>query len=94
MRKAARLLIHGRVQGVYFRQGTREQARRRGISGWVRNLPDGSVEALLEGEELDLREMIEWCSHGPPGARVDEVKVEWLQPTGELSDFHIRYDAY
>ncbi len=92
MVKAVRLRVFGRVQGVYFRQGTREQAERRGVTGWVRNLPDGSVEALLEGEEEGLREIVEWCSHGPPGARVEDIRVEWLEPTGRYEDFSIRYD--
>lgn len=90
--RAVRLRVYGRVQGVYFRQGTREQARARGLTGWVRNLPDGSVEALFEGEEAGLREVIAWCSHGPPAARVDDMEVEWLEPTGGYADFAIRYD--
>jgi len=62
-----------------------------GVSGWVRNLPDGRVEAVVEGEENSVKRLIEWTWVGPPGARVDSVKVSWQKPTGEFRDFKIRY---
>jgi len=81
----------GRVQGVFFRYETRREARKRNVKGWVRNLPDGRVEALFEGEEEKVLELIEFCKHGPPGARVTNVEVEWGEYTGEFKDFYIRH---
>ena len=68
-----RLTIRGRVQGVWFREATRIEAQRLGVSGWVKNCQDGSVEAVLEGNEGPVRVMEGWCHHGPPAARVIEV---------------------
>jgi len=83
--------VSGRVQGVFFRYETRREARKRNVKGWVRNLPDGRVEALFEGEEEKVLELIEFCKHGPPGARVTNVEVEWGEYTGEFKDFYIRH---
>ena len=69
------LRIYGRVQGVYFRESTRKEAERLGVRGWVRNVPDGSVEALVEGDEAQVDALIRWCHRGPPAARVDDVKL-------------------
>ncbi len=77
------LRIHGRVQGVYFRESTRQEAERLGVRGWVRNLPDGSVEAQVEGEEAAVDALVRWCHRGPPAARVDEVKVGEAPSGGE-----------
>ena len=85
------LRVTGRVQGVFFRQSAREQAERLGLSGWVRNLPDGSVEALFAGERLLVEQAVAWCRQGPPRARVDEVVVMWLDGPAETGDFAIRY---
>ena len=71
----AKLKIHGRVQGVFFRQSTREKARQLGLSGWVKNMPDGTVEALATGPEPVVQELIAWCEHGPPYASVEKVDV-------------------
>jgi len=84
------IVVSGRVQGVWFRAATREQALRLGLHGWVRNLPDGRVEALLEGEEHAVRRLLEWCKTGPPGARVDLVDARWETATNELEGFSIR----
>ena len=65
-----RLKIEGRVQGVFFRAATLEQAGRLGLKGWVRNCPDGSVEVVAEGERKKIEELVSWCHHGPPGAHV------------------------
>lgn len=70
-----RVHITGRVQGVFFRAKTKQEADRIGINGWVRNLPDGSVEALFEGDSEQLAQMVEWCRKGPSLARVDDVQV-------------------
>jgi len=85
------VLIEGRVQGVFFRAYTRDEARARGLSGWVRNLPDGRVEALFEGERAALDSMLAWCRQGPRYAYVDSVTEDWQPYQGDFSDFHIRY---
>ena len=73
--KRVRVRIHGRVQGVFFRAEARSRAESLGIAGWVRNAPDGSVEALFEGEPERVDSMVEWCRRGPSGAQVTEVEV-------------------
>lgn len=87
----AHLFIRGMVQGVFYRAFTRELAYRSSLKGWVRNLPDGSVEALFEGRRSDIDEAVRNCSSGPPGARVDSVDVRWEAYHGEFQDFQIRY---
>ena len=87
----ARLRIYGRVQGVFFRANMRSVAERLGVKGWVRNVPDGSVEAVLEGPRDKVEEVIRWAYRGPPLARVDRVEVEWEEYRGEFDDFTIRY---
>jgi len=79
------------VQGVFFRAYTREWAKELGVKGWVRNLPDGSVEAVFEGEEGRVKELIERCRKGPPRAVVEDVQVRWEKYKGEFDDFEIRY---
>jgi acylphosphatase len=74
--KRVRVRIHGRVQGVFFRAEARSRAESLGIAGWVRNAPDGSVEALFEGEPDRVDSMVEWCRHGPSGAHVNGVEFE------------------
>ncbi len=85
----AHLLISGRVQGVCYRAEAEEKANRLGVTGWVRNTPEGKVEALLEGEKEKVDAMIAWCHQGPPAARVNEVKVDWLTYKGDMTDFRI-----
>lgn len=85
------LRIYGRVQGVFFRANMRSVAERLGVKGWVRNLPDGSVEAVLEGPRDKVEEVVRWASRGPPLARVDRVEVDWEDYRGEFDDFTIRY---
>ena len=75
-RAAVRLRITGLVHGVFFRASMAEQASNRGVSGWVRNMADGSVHAFLEGDEDKVMRVVEWAKHGPPRARVDAVYVE------------------
>jgi acylphosphatase len=84
-----RVLICGLVQGVYFRDTCRRTAERHGVRGWVRNLPDGRVEAVFEGSDDAVRAMLEWSSQGPPAAEVKDVQVEAEPPEG-ISGFHIR----
>jgi acylphosphatase len=88
----ARVIIHGFVQGVAFRASTRNQAERLGIGGWVRNLSDGTVEALFEGELKKVEEMVAWCHRGPLGAHVTEVEIVRGPHQGEYHYFAIRYD--
>ena len=85
----AHVSIAGRVQGVYFRARTAEQAQRLGLSGWVRNAPQG-VEAVFEGSRATVERAIAWCHQGPPHAVVDTVDVVWERPEG-LKGFSIRY---
>jgi len=88
----ARLLISGLVQGVCFRAETVNEARRRGLSGWVRNLPGGRVEAVAEGPRGAVEQLVQWCRHGPPVARVTQVEVDWGTPAGNCDGFTVRYD--
>lgn len=87
--KQVQLVVRGRVQGVYFRASTQREARRLGLSGWVRNRPDGFVEMLAEGEEDGLKDLIAWANRGPSAARVERVDVRWRSFTGEFPDFRI-----
>ncbi|HEX7810885.1 MAG TPA: acylphosphatase [Burkholderiales bacterium] len=73
---ARRLCIRGHVQGVYYRESMRQQARAVGVTGWVRNRADGSVEAVVQGDHMAVERMIDWARRGPPAARVDEVRIE------------------
>jgi acylphosphatase len=84
-----RVVVHGRVQGVFFRDTVRREAERRGVAGWVRNRGDGAVEAVFEGPGDDLDAMVELSRRGPRGARVESVEVEEEQPEG-LSGFEVR----
>jgi acylphosphatase len=90
MKAAARVVFRGRVQGVFFRANTQEKAQNRGITGWVRNMDDGSVEALFEGEEGEVRRLIEDIERGEGmgAAQVTHMDVRWLKPEG-YSDFDI-----
>lgn len=80
-----RVVVHGLVQGVFFRDSCRREARAAGVTGWVRNARDGTVEALFEGPEDAVQRMLDWAAHGPPYARVDQVEVTEEQPTGHTS---------
>ena len=87
--KAVHLDISGVVQGVFFRQSTRQKAIQLGIRGWVRNSDDGTVEVVAEGEDEKLEEFIEWCNHGPSGAFVTAVKIRETQPS-QFKNFEVR----
>jgi acylphosphatase len=86
----ARVRVTGRVQGVFFRAETRDRAGSLGLSGWVSNEPDGSVEAVFEGERERVESMVDWCRRGPRGAEVEDVEVEWEEPQGRDGAFSVR----
>jgi acylphosphatase len=86
----AHVTIRGRVQGVYFRASTVYEAQNRGLTGWVRNCSDGSVEAVAEGDPNKVEEWIAWCGRGPLGARVEKVEVKRLPYLGEFQAFQIK----
>jgi len=83
--------VRGRVQGVFFRAATQETARGLNLTGWVRNRPDGSVEAVFEGEDDHVDIMLAWCRQGPPNARVEEVLIQEEPCSGLFLDFDIKY---
>jgi len=85
----AHVFVKGLVQGVYFRANTRDTARHLGLTGWVRNLPDGRVETVFEGDRGDVDEMIRWCGKGPDAARVDKIDIQREAYKGEFMDFSI-----
>lgn len=87
----AHLYISGRVQGVFFRANMRRVARLHGVRGWVRNLPDGRVEAVLEGRKESVMKVLEWARRGPPLARVEKIEVAWEEYKGEFEGFTIKY---
>ncbi len=81
------VFVSGRVQGVFFRQSTQRKAQSLHVKGWVRNLPDGRVEAVFEGEESAVKTLIDYCRHGPSAARVDDLEVRNENYVGEFSGF-------
>jgi acylphosphatase len=87
---AYRVRVYGRVQGVFFRASMKEVAEDLGVDGWVRNMPDGSVEALVSGEEEKVEKILEWCRRGPELARVNKVEITPADPPTEKG-FHIKY---
>jgi acylphosphatase len=91
--KQAHVWIAGRVQGVLFRHHTQEEAIRRRLKGWVRNLYDGRVEAVFQGEEGDLGGMVQWCHRGPPAAWVQDVELVWEEPDPNMTGFRVQYSA-
>ena len=88
----AYVLISGRVQGVFFRENTKKQARDLGITGWVRNLPTGQVEAVFEGDKDKIEKIINWAKKGPVLAKVESIEIKWQKYQGEFNDFDIRYN--
>ena len=84
-------IVHGRVQGVSFRYHTRAAASTLGLSGWVRNLPNGTVEVLAQGDEGDLRDLLRWLEGGPPTSRVDKLDIDWRDPANSTESFEIIY---
>jgi len=90
MSRRVRAIVSGRVQGVSYRASTASEARRLGVVGWVRNLPDGTVELEVEGDDDRVAALIAWCEHGPPSARVDRVATEERVVVGGESRFVVR----
>jgi acylphosphatase len=86
-----RVIISGRVQGVFFRVETQRAAERLGVFGWVRNRPEGTVEAVFEGEYQAVDAVLQWCKQGPNLAVVKDVEVKWQDYTGEFKRFDITY---
>lgn len=91
VKKRIHVFISGRVQGVFFRYTSKELAEQLGVTGWIRNLPDGRVEAVVEGDEDKVEEMLEFFRKGPPLARVDKVEVIEEEYRGEFKEFRIKY---
>ena len=91
MKVRAHVFIDGRVQGVFFRSETRREARRSNVFGWVKNLSDGRVEAVFEGEKENVDKLIEFCKEGPPGARVAKTEISMEAYRGEFDDFRIAW---
>ncbi|MBI4949235.1 MAG: acylphosphatase [Deltaproteobacteria bacterium] len=96
MKKRAHVIVEGDVQGVYYRATAAEVADKHNVSGWVKNKQDGTVEAVLEGEEADVLKVLEWCRIGPERARVDNVIVTWEEFQGEFDEFKsmTRFNTY
>jgi acylphosphatase len=90
-KRRAQVIISGRVQGVFFRASTRDQALRLGLNGWVRNLPNGDVEALFEGDSKAVAQMLLWCHQGPPYAAVQKVDVRYEPFIGDQQGFRVVY---
>lgn len=88
--KRAKIKVFGLVQGVNFRYYTKEQAEKLNLAGWVKNEPDGSVIIIAEGEEENIKKLIDWSKSGPPLASVSNIEVEWEKPLGEKG-FEVRY---
>ena len=86
----ARVRVSGRVQGVFFRDSTRERAEDLGLSGYVKNTADGAVGALFEGPSGNVREIVRWCEHGPSHAAVENVSVDYETAEGDLTGFEVR----
>ena len=91
MKSKVHVIISGRVQGVWFRASTKSKAEQFGITGWVRNTSDGNVEAVFEGDEKIIEEILEWCNHGPPLAKVDNVEIKKQPSSNDFDQFFIKY---
>jgi acylphosphatase len=89
--KMTHVIVEGLVQGVWFRDSTQRQALALHLSGWVRNLANGSVEVMLAGPDQDVSAMLDWLKHGPPRARVDNLIIEHFDSDEQMSEFEVRY---
>jgi len=90
-RARAHIWVSGQVQGVFFRDTTKSKAEDFGLTGWVRNLPDGRVEVMFEGDREVIEKIIEWSKQGPDSARVENVEVKWEEYKDEFGSFTIRH---
>lgn len=86
------IVVYGQVQGVFFRHSARIEAQKLGLVGWVKNNPDGSVEALAEGPKEKLEEFIKWCQKGPTPAYVERVEIKWQKDSENFKSFEIVYE--
>lgn len=89
-KERAHVYISGNVQGVFFRDSTRQKAEELGLAGWVKNMPDGRVEAIFEGPSGAVQEIIDWCKEGPSQATVEDVDAEHEEPAEDLEGFEVR----
>lgn len=87
----ARVVVTGRVQGVFFRMETKRTADRCGVTGWVKNRSDGAVEAVFEGDEKSVLAVVEWCKTGPPYSKVEDIDIKWEDDTDGFEAFNITY---
>ncbi|KKP85758.1 MAG: Acylphosphatase [Candidatus Nomurabacteria bacterium GW2011_GWA1_35_8] len=90
MQKQVILKIYGKVQGVFFRDSSWRKAKELNLFGWVRNESDKTVQVVAEGQEEDLKELIEWCKNDPGHSKVDKVDIKWFNPTNQFNDFLIK----
>lgn len=90
-KQRVRLFIKGKVQGVFFRQALKVMAKKKNVYGWVKNLKDGRVEAVLEGEDVNVSSIVEWCHAGPANARVEDVEIRNEKYSNEFSKFEVLY---
>lgn len=91
MRARVHVWISGEVQGVFFRSSIRSQAALRQLKGWVKNLMDGRVEAVFEGDKENVDDVLVFCREGPPGSKIDNLEVKWEKPTSSFKEFEIKY---
>lgn len=89
-RERAHVYVSGNVQGVFFRDSTRQKAEELNLTGWVKNTSDGRVEAVFEGPTDEVRQMVDWCENGPSQADVDDVEVEYGEAEGDSESFEVR----
>lgn len=87
--KRIHVVVRGRVQGVFFRASAQREAKKLGLTGWVKNRPDSAVEITAEGEEDNVKDFLAFCQTGPSTARVDKVETKWRSYTGEFAEFRI-----
>jgi acylphosphatase len=87
----ATVVVHGRVQGVFYRASAMQEAQALGLSGYALNLPDGGVELVAEGPRAALEDFVAWCRQGPPAAHVEEVQLKWSAARGEFRTFSIEH---
>lgn len=91
MNKRVELKIQGRVQGVFFRDSVRRQAKKLNLVGWAMNQEGGIVQVIAEGQEENLKQLIKWCYNGPILAKVDQIDIDWQEATGQFNQFEIKY---
>jgi len=89
--KSAKFIISGKVQGVFFRATAKKTADRLQLHGWVANRPDGSVQGVVEGDERAIDEFLSWAKEGSSAAKVDQIEIEWIAPTGKYNSFKIEH---